>query len=121
MLILEQSFLVLHLLLSAAPILLFLCFAISILLFSLSCAAVFSLFWISGALMVLIGFLLVSGFIGSSIWISGAGGFIAARCGYRALICRKKITISIPDSQGSQSDEKIKREKREITIDRKGF
>ncbi|KAF5563105.1 kinase [Fusarium napiforme] len=73
------SFIVSQLLLSFLPLLIFLTFSLSTILFALGAAIVFALFWIGVALLVLVPALLVTSSIAVLVWGWAIGSFIIAR------------------------------------------
>ncbi|KAF4960932.1 hypothetical protein FGADI_582 [Fusarium gaditjirri] len=73
------SFVVSQLLLSFLPLLIFLTFSLSTILFALGAALVFALFWIGVALLVLVPALLVTSSIAVLVWGWAIGSFIIAR------------------------------------------
>ena len=68
-----------QLLLSFLPLLIFLTFSLSTILFALGAAIVFALFWIGVALLVLVPALLVTSSIAVLVWGWAIGSFIIAR------------------------------------------
>ncbi|KAI0994227.1 hypothetical protein K3495_g13955 [Podosphaera aphanis] len=68
-----------HVLFSATPLLLFLSFAASTAIVSLTAATLFALFWITIASFVLLLALFISISIGMTVWVWGVGGFIVAK------------------------------------------
>ncbi|RKL16397.1 hypothetical protein BFJ68_g5010 [Fusarium oxysporum] len=75
----SSSFVVSQLLLSFLPLLIFLTFSLSTILFALGAAIVFALFWIGVALLVLVPALLVTSSIAVLVWGWAIGSFIIAR------------------------------------------
>ncbi|CZR46288.1 uncharacterized protein FPRO_11735 [Fusarium proliferatum ET1] len=73
------SFIVSQLLLSFLPLLIFLTFSLSTIVFALGAAIVFALFWIGVALLVLVPALLVTSSIAVLVWGWAIGSFIIAR------------------------------------------
>ncbi|KAI1026093.1 hypothetical protein LB505_004499 [Fusarium chuoi] len=73
------SFIVSQLLLSFLPLLIFLTFSLSTIVFALGAAIVFALFWIGVALLVLVPALLVTSSIAVLVWGWAIGSFIVAR------------------------------------------
>ncbi|CAF3450534.1 hypothetical protein SNK03_002333 [Fusarium graminearum] len=73
------SFIVSQLLLSFLPLLMFLTFSLSTILFALGAAIVFALFWIGVALLVLVPALLVTSSIAVLVWGWAVGSFVVAR------------------------------------------
>ncbi|KAG5748581.1 hypothetical protein H9Q69_010675 [Fusarium xylarioides] len=73
------SFIVSQLLLSFLPLLIFLTFSLSTIVFALGAAIVFALFWIGVALLVLVPALLVTCSIAVLVWGWAIGSFIIAR------------------------------------------
>ncbi|KAF4344328.1 hypothetical protein FBEOM_1722 [Fusarium beomiforme] len=73
------SFIVSQLLLSFLPLLIFLTFSLSTIVFALGAAIVFALFWIGVALLVLVPALLVTSSIAVLVWSWAIGSFIIAR------------------------------------------
>ncbi|EWG47352.1 hypothetical protein FVEG_07481 [Fusarium verticillioides 7600] len=73
------SFIVSQLLLSFLPLLIFLTFSLSTIIFVLGAAIVFALFWIGVALLVLVPALLVTSSIAVLVWGWAIGSFIIAR------------------------------------------
>ncbi|KAF5577226.1 kinase [Fusarium pseudoanthophilum] len=73
------SFIVSQLLLSFLPLLIFLTFSLSTILFALGAAIVFALFWIGVALLVLVPALLATSSIAVLVWGWAIGSFIIAR------------------------------------------
>ncbi|KAK4226400.1 hypothetical protein QBC38DRAFT_230369 [Podospora fimiseda] len=73
------SFLATQLLLSFIPLLLFISFSISTILFSLAAALFFSLFWLGVAALFLIPTLCVIGGIGVLFWVWGVGSYVAGK------------------------------------------
>ncbi|KAF5631820.1 kinase [Fusarium sp. NRRL 52700] len=73
------SFVVSQLLLSFLPLLIFLTFSLSTIVFALGAAIVFALFWIGVALLVLVPALLVTSSIAVLVWGWAIGSFIIAR------------------------------------------
>lgn len=67
------------------PLLAFVTFAISTILFALGVAVVFSLFWIGVALLALVPALLVTSCIGVLAWAWAVGSFVVARWIYTRL------------------------------------
>ena len=80
-----QSFGVAQLLFSFLPLLAFITFAISTIVFALGVAVVFSLFWIGVALLALVPALLVTSCIGVLAWAWAVGSFVVARWIYTRL------------------------------------
>ncbi|RKL41213.1 hypothetical protein BFJ72_g5641 [Fusarium proliferatum] len=81
----RQSFIVSQLLLSFLPLLIFLTFSLSTIVFALGAAIVFALFWIGVALLVLVPALLVTSSIAVLVWGWAIGSFIIARWLYNHL------------------------------------
>lgn len=79
------SFGVAQLLFSFLPLLAFITFAISTIVFALGVAVVFSLFWIGVALLALVPALLVTSCIGVLAWAWAVGSFVVARWIYTRL------------------------------------
>jgi hypothetical protein len=77
-----QSFLLIQLLLSFTPLLLFGSFAVATILFSFISALLFSLFWIGAALLVLVPILFVTVSLGIGLWVWAVGSFLLARWVY---------------------------------------
>ncbi|KAF4962275.1 hypothetical protein FSARC_9628 [Fusarium sarcochroum] len=73
------SFIVTQLLLSFLPLLIFLTFSLSTVVFALGAAVVFALFWIGVALLVLVPTLLVTSSIAVLVWGWAIGSFAVAR------------------------------------------
>ncbi|KAF4440134.1 kinase [Fusarium acutatum] len=73
------SFIVSQLLLSFLPLLIFLTFSLSTIVFALGAAIVFALFWIGVALLVLVPALLVTSSIAVLVWGWAIGSFVIAR------------------------------------------
>ncbi|KAF4451163.1 hypothetical protein F53441_5862 [Fusarium austroafricanum] len=73
------SFIVSQLLLSFLPLLIFLTFSLSTVVFALGSAIVFALFWIGVALLILVPALLVTSSIAVLIWGWAIGSFMIAR------------------------------------------
>jgi hypothetical protein len=68
-----------QLLLSFLPLLIFLTFSLSTILFALGAAIVFALFWIGVALLILVPALLVTSSIAVLVWGWAVGSFVVAR------------------------------------------
>ena len=68
-----------QLLLSFLPLLIFVIFSLSTILFALGSAIVFALFWIGVALLVLVPALLVTSSIAVLVWGWAVGSFVVAR------------------------------------------
>ncbi|KAG4253384.1 hypothetical protein FPRO03_07344 [Fusarium proliferatum] len=79
------SFIVSQLLLSFLPLLIFLTFSLSTIVFALGAAIVFALFWIGVALLALVPALLVTSSIAVLVWGWAIGSFIIARWLYNHL------------------------------------
>ncbi|KAK1987569.1 hypothetical protein LZ30DRAFT_579737 [Colletotrichum cereale] len=73
------AFLLAQLILSFLPVLVFVSFAASTIAFAFGAAAVFSLFWIGVALLVLVPTLFFTCSIAVLVWVWGAGSFVVAR------------------------------------------
>ncbi|KAI1064736.1 hypothetical protein LB507_001396 [Fusarium sp. FIESC RH6] len=73
------SFIVSQLLLSFLPLLIFVIFSLSTILFALGSAIIFALFWIGVALLVLVPSLLVTSSIAVFVWGWAVGSFVVAR------------------------------------------
>ncbi|KAF5019094.1 hypothetical protein F66182_8907 [Fusarium sp. NRRL 66182] len=73
------SFVVSQLLLSFLPLLVFLIFSLSTVVFALGSAVVFALFWIGVALLILVPTLLVTSSIAVLVWGWAVGSFVVAR------------------------------------------
>ncbi|RGP63404.1 hypothetical protein FLONG3_9893 [Fusarium longipes] len=73
------SFIVSQLLLSFLPLLIFLTFSLSTILFALGAAIVFALFWVGVALLILVPALLVTSSVAVLVWGWAMGSFVVAR------------------------------------------
>ncbi|CAG7555855.1 unnamed protein product [Fusarium equiseti] len=73
------SFVVSQLLLSFLPLLIFVIFSLSTILFALGSAIIFALFWIGVALLILVPALLVTSSIAVLVWGWAVGSFVVAR------------------------------------------
>ncbi|RBR14378.1 uncharacterized protein FIESC28_07808 [Fusarium coffeatum] len=73
------SFIVSQLLLSFLPLLIFVIFSLSTILFALGSAIIFALFWIGVALLILVPALLVTSSIAVLVWGWAVGSFVVAR------------------------------------------
>ncbi|KAM0199451.1 hypothetical protein ACHAPA_005023 [Fusarium lateritium] len=73
------SFIVSQLLLCLLPLLIFLTFSLSTIVFVLGVAAVFALFWIGVALLILVPTLVLTSSIAVLIWGWAVGSFVIAR------------------------------------------
>ena len=80
-----QSFLLIQLLLSFTPLLLFGSFAVAIILFSFISALLFSLFWIGVALLILVPTLFITVSLGIVVWIWAVSSFLVARWVYNVV------------------------------------
>ena len=67
------------LLLSFLPLIIFVIFSLSTILFALGSAIIFALFWIGVALLVLVPSLLVTSSIAVFVWGWAVGSFVVAR------------------------------------------
>ncbi|KAH7198527.1 uncharacterized protein B0J16DRAFT_40153 [Fusarium flagelliforme] len=92
------SFIVSQLLLSFLPLLIFVIFSLSTILFALGSAIIFALFWIGVALLVLVPALLVTSSIAVLVWGWAIGSFVVARWLYNL------------SSVGVQNGEVVKKE-----------
>jgi len=95
------TFLGIQLLLSATPLLLFFSFSIGTLLLSLITAAVFSLFWIGVALLVLVPTLFITVSLGIAVWIWAVSSFLIARWVYNIvpINVRGKTEVGLPNGK----------------------
>lgn len=75
----QQSFIVSQLLLCLLPLLIFLTFSVSTIVFVLGVAAVFALFWIGVALLILVPALIFTSSIAVLVWGWAVGSFVIAR------------------------------------------
>jgi ABC-type nickel/cobalt efflux system permease component RcnA len=75
----QQSFIVSQLLLCLLPLLIFLTFSLSTIVFVLGVAAVFALFWIGVALLILVPALVFTSSIAVLVWGWVVGSFVIAR------------------------------------------
>ncbi|KAM0354247.1 hypothetical protein ACHAPU_001291 [Fusarium lateritium] len=73
------SFIVSQLVLSLLPLLIFLTFSLSTIVFALGAAVVFALFWIGLALLVLVPALVIASSIAVLVWGWAIGSFVIAR------------------------------------------
>lgn len=87
-----------QLLLSFLPLLIFVIFSLSTILFALGSAIIFALFWIGVALLVLVPALLVTSSIAVLVWGWAVGSFVVARWLYSL------------SSAGVQNGEVVKKE-----------
>jgi membrane protein implicated in regulation of membrane protease activity len=96
-----QTFLAVQIFLSATPLLLFVSFTVGTLFLSLITAAVFSLFWIGVALLVLIPTLFVTVSIGIAVWIWLVSSFLIARWVYNVvpINVRGKTEVGLPNGR----------------------
>lgn len=77
-----QSFILVQLLLSITPLLLFLSFVTSTFLLAVFCAVIFSLFWAGIALLVLTPSLFITVGFGILLWTWALGSYLAAKWVY---------------------------------------
>lgn len=96
-----QTFLGVQILLCATPLLLFASFTVGTLLLSLITAAVFSLFWIGIALLVLLPTLFITVSIGIAVWIWLVSSFLIARWVYNIvpINVRGKTEVGLPNGK----------------------
>jgi len=95
------TFLALQLLLSFTPLALFLSFTIGVLALSLITAALFSLFWIGVALLILVPTLFITVSLGILIWIWAVSSFLVARWVYNVVPVnvRGKAEVGLPNGK----------------------
>lgn len=104
-------FIATHLLLSTAPILIFLSFATSTVVFSLTAAILFSLFWIASATVVLATALFVSISTGMTIWAWIAGAITIMKWAYaKFLAADRELSEKLSGQTGNTEDNAGKQE-----------
>lgn len=96
------TFLALQLLLAAGPLLLFTAFASSTILFSISAAILFSVFWIGVALCALIPTLFVTITFATTAWLWLAGSFLAAKWVYSFVPVNAKGIVVVQSNGGGK-------------------
>jgi hypothetical protein len=90
--LLKQAFVLTHATFSLLPILIFVTFALSTLIFALATAILFTLFWTGVALLLLVPTLLVTSGIGLCVWAWFVSSFVALRWVYRLVYPTDKNT-----------------------------
>ncbi|KAH9996744.1 hypothetical protein F4779DRAFT_185485 [Xylariaceae sp. FL0662B] len=85
------SFLALQLFLASTPLLLFIGFALSTVIFTLVCGVAFILFWASIALLILLPTLATTFVVSTGIWAWGTATFHVGRWVYSKLPARARV------------------------------
>ncbi|OLN96889.1 hypothetical protein CCHL11_02323 [Colletotrichum chlorophyti] len=95
------AFFLVQLVFSFLPILLFVSFSLSTVAFALGVAAVFSLFWIGVALLVLVPTLFFTCSIAVLVWVWAAGSFVVAKRMYELspVSARGDLEVDAPNGK----------------------
>jgi len=94
------ALILIQILLCFTPLLIFAIFIASTVLFSLSIAVIFSLFWLGVALLVLVPTILIAFSFGLGLWIWGASSFIFARWVYSLIPVNVKGGVQVEMPSG---------------------